>query len=151
MNLENSIEALNTLIEINNDRIEGYKTASEETKESDLKNLFSECARTSEKCKSELVTEVRNLKGTPIEGTKTTGKIYRVWMDFKAMITGKSRSSILNSCVYGEDVAVETYTDTIKTHGGDLTDKQIALLQSQLSMVKADLKKVKNLKELATA
>jgi uncharacterized protein (TIGR02284 family) len=148
MNRENSIDALNALIEINNDRIEGYKTASEETKEMDLKGLFSECVKTSEKCKSELVKEVLDLQGTPIAGTKTTGKIYRVWMDFKALVTGESRSAILNSCVYGEEVALETYTDTLKTYGGDLSDKQITLLETQLLWVEADYYKVKGLREL---
>lgn len=32
MDKEKSIDVLNTLIEINNDRIEGYETASEERK-----------------------------------------------------------------------------------------------------------------------
>jgi hypothetical protein len=31
---------LNTLITINNDRIEGYETATKETEEQDLKTLF---------------------------------------------------------------------------------------------------------------
>ncbi|MEY4935505.1 MAG: hypothetical protein RIS64_1864 [Bacteroidota bacterium] len=150
MNIENSIEALNSLIEINNDRIEGYKTAVDQTDEADLKNLFSECIKTSEKCKSELVSEVRHLNGTPAEGTKTTGKIYRVWMDFKALITGKSRSAILNSCVYGEEVARDAYMDALNTCSMDLNDQQIALLKTQLAMLKADFTKVKGLKELAT-
>ena len=150
MNLENSIEALNSLVEINNDRIEGYKTAADQTEEADLKDLFAECLKTSEKCKSELVSEVRRLNGTPAEGTKTSGKIYRVWMDFKALLTGKSRSAILNSCVYGEEVARDAYTDTLSTCSTDLNDKQIALLKAHLSMLKADFTKVKGLKELAT-
>jgi len=33
---------LNTLIENNNDRIEGYETASNETEEQDLKTLFAQ-------------------------------------------------------------------------------------------------------------
>jgi hypothetical protein len=36
MNQENAIDALNKLIVINNDRIEGYETASKETEESEL-------------------------------------------------------------------------------------------------------------------
>jgi hypothetical protein len=33
MKIEKTVEVLNTLITINNDRIEGYETASEETEE----------------------------------------------------------------------------------------------------------------------
>lgn len=61
---------LNTLIEINNDRIEGYETASKETDETDLKTLFAQLAQTSHECKDELVDEVEALGGTPEEGTK---------------------------------------------------------------------------------
>jgi hypothetical protein len=44
---------LNTLIEINNDRIEWYETASKETKEQDLKTLFAQLSQTIQKCKNE--------------------------------------------------------------------------------------------------
>ena len=55
MNKEKSIDVINSLIEINNDRIEGYETASKETQEADLKSVFSQFAKTSEKCKLELI------------------------------------------------------------------------------------------------
>ncbi|MCC7453297.1 MAG: hypothetical protein IT222_03950, partial [Crocinitomix sp.] len=48
MKNEKSIEVLTTLITINNDRIEGYETASKESKESDLKSLFAKFIATSE-------------------------------------------------------------------------------------------------------
>uniref|UniRef100_UPI0025C47882 YtxH domain-containing protein n=1 Tax=Marinilabilia sp. TaxID=2021252 RepID=UPI0025C47882 len=51
---EKAIEVLNSLITINNDRIEGYETASNETEEPDLKNLFAQFISTSQKCKKEL-------------------------------------------------------------------------------------------------
>ena len=151
MNQENSIDALNTLIQINNDRIEGYKTAAEETEESDLKTLFSQLSRTSQNCNSALVAEVRKLGGTPIEGTKTTGKIYRVWMDFKALVTGKSRSTILNSCEYGEEVAISTYEDVLSNHADDLTAQQQSMLNAQCTSIKADHDRVKSLQEMAAA
>ncbi len=151
MNYENAIDALNTLIEINNDRIEGYKTAVEETDEMELKTLFSELSLTSHKCHSELVAEVRSLGGTPAEGTKTTGKIYRAWMDFKSLLTGNSRSSILNSCEYGEDVALSTYDDVLSNHAEDLTIVQRTMLNLQRSLIKADHDKVKELRDMMPA
>ena len=47
MNNDKSIVVLNNLIKINNDRIQDYETATIVTEESDLKNLFSECKKTS--------------------------------------------------------------------------------------------------------
>src|SRR6187549_2499686 len=93
-----AIDVLNKLIEINNDRIEGYQTASKETKEADLQSLFADRIATSEQCKDELEEEVRSLDGEPTDGTKVSGKFFRVWMDMKAALTGKNRKLILESC-----------------------------------------------------
>jgi len=49
MDNEKTIDVLNTLIQINNDRIEGYETASKETEEHDLKTMFAQFTKTSEK------------------------------------------------------------------------------------------------------
>src|SRR6476660_4096552 len=109
MTTTDSITALNELIEINNDRVAGYRKAIEETSDSNLRSTFLELINTSEKNLSELIEAVYNLGGKPEEGTKTTGKIYRVWMDAKAALTGGNRHQILSSCEYGEDVALGAY------------------------------------------
>lgn len=146
MNRANAIEALNTLIEINHDRIEGYKTAAEESDVSDLSEFFLQFAVTSHNCNKELVEEVTRLGGTPLEGTRMTGKLHRVWMDFKALITGKSRDSILSSCEYGDETALETYDDVLKTSEEELGFAQHAMLKAQRAMIQADYNRVKNMR-----
>lgn len=143
---EKSIDALNNLLEINNDRIEGYNHAIKETDEADLKSLFSQCASTSFKCKQELTTEILKLGGTPIEGTRNTGKLYRAWMDVKAALTGKDRKAILNSCEFGEDVAVKNYADTLKDEAVD--SSLYPLISNQYNLIKADHNKVKTLRDV---
>ncbi len=147
MTNQDSIDVLNSLVVINNDRIEGYKTASEETEDMDLKALFSGFISTSTLCKSELINEIRNLGGTPDEGTRASGKLYRVWMDLKAAITGKDRKTILDSCEYGEDVAVEAYQDAIDNHANDLAMQHQTLLNTQYMRIKSDHDKVKSLRD----
>jgi uncharacterized protein (TIGR02284 family) len=148
MDKEKSIDVLNTLIVINNDRIEGYQTASEETEEGDLKDLFHSLIRTSQKNKAELIVEMHKLGGTPEEGTKTTGKIYRAWMDLKALVTGGERVSILNSCEYGEGVAIDTYVDALDDNLEDLTAEQQMMLQAQCKDLKADRETVIGLRNM---
>lgn len=148
MNKEKSIAALNTLIEIHNDRIEGYETAAKETIEQDLKKLFSQFSLSSKKCRQELVFEVHKLGGKPTAGLKTTGKIYRVWMDVKTALVGKDRQAILNSCEYAEDISVEAYNKTLKNYRDFLTPALQTLLNAQCSVVKADHDKVKVLREI---
>lgn len=140
-----SIDVLNSLITINNDRIQGYETAIEETEDQDLKSTFSQFIQTSRRCKDELVSAVTKLGGTPNDGTRADGKIYRAWMDFKALVTGKDRKAILNSCEYGEDVAVNTYEKALKD--SDLTSEDNALIQEQYAKIKADHDKVRSMRD----
>ena len=138
MENEKTIDVLNTLIQINNDRFEGYETALKETEEQDLKMLFSQLMLTSQKCKKELVEEVSRLGGTPTESTKLTGKVFRVWMDLKATITGNDRKGILSSCEYGENVALETYQNVISDNMQDLGFEQQTMINAQKALIKTD-------------
>jgi uncharacterized protein (TIGR02284 family) len=138
MDNEKTIEALNTLIQINNDRFEGYDTAFKETEEQDLKTLFSEFMLTSQKCKQALVNEVNRLGGTPTESTRLTGKFFRVWMDVKAAITGKDRKNILSSCEFGENIAIETYQKVLDDDMPDLRFEHQTMINAQHALIKAD-------------
>lgn len=151
MENEKTIEVLNTLITINNDRIEGYETASDETEEQDLKTFFSELKQTSLHCNQELKAEVTKLGGTPTEGTRTTGKFFRVWMDVKVALTSKDRKAILNSCEYGEDVAKETYEKVLKNDVENLSIAQQNMIKAQHKLLVTDHDKVKSMRDLVLA
>lgn len=114
---EELVGVLNDLIRINNDRIEGYQRASEESKDNDvdLKAIFHEMADQSRKYVNELIPEVTKLGGDPAQNTTMSGKVYRVWMDLKAAITGKDRESILGNCEFGEDVAQKAYQAALES------------------------------------
>jgi uncharacterized protein (TIGR02284 family) len=149
MDNEKSIDILNTLIVINNDRIEGYETASKETDEADLKALFEHFKQTSKKLRTQLTDEVKRLGGTPDGGTRTAGKFFRVWMNVKAALTSKNRKVILDSCEYGEEVARETYRNVLSKELEKLSADQQSILHEQYSLLKADGEKVESLKEAA--
>ncbi len=131
-------EVLNDLIQINNDRIEGYEKARQELKDedADLKTLFLNMISESQKYKMALATEVSAL-GEDIEtGTTNSGKIYRAWMDVKALFTGHDRKTVLNNCEFGEDAAQNAYkmaleADDIPSNIRELiSDQKAALRQS---------------------
>lgn len=147
MQTQESIEVLNTLITINNDRIEGYETATNETDEQDLKDLFAKFTETSQKCKQELVIEVTKLGGEVEEGTLLSGKFFRTWMEVKAALTGHNRKAILDSCEYGEDIAVDTYEKALKDNAGDITSDQKTMINAQYFLIKADHDKVKAMRD----
>ena len=146
---ESTITGLNNLIQINNDRIQGYITAAKETEDADLKNVFSEMMQTSQECRKELSTEVSKLGGTPVEGTTVSGKFYRAWMDVKAALSSKDRKAILNSCEFGEDVAVKTYEEEMESDKIDQAHR--GLVSEQYNKIKAGHDKIRSLRDQATA
>lgn len=150
MNNEKAIDVLNPLITINNDRIEGYETASKETDELDLKSLFAQFISSSQACKRELINEVVILGGEVAEGTLLSGKFYRLWMDAKAALTGKDRKAILNSCEYGEDVVSGTYDKALESGLECLSAAQQTMVMKQKILLKADHDYVKALRDALT-
>jgi uncharacterized protein (TIGR02284 family) len=108
---DNLVGVLNDLIQINNDRINGYEKATEEIKDKDvdLQAIFSKMANDSRKYAAELSREVIRFGGNPDSGTTNSGKLYRVWMDVKSLFTGKDRQAILENCEFGEDAAQKAY------------------------------------------
>jgi uncharacterized protein (TIGR02284 family) len=146
-NYNEAIEALNSLIVINNDRIEGYQTAEKETEELDLKSMFSQFIKTSQKCNHELTNEVNQMGGTIATGTTTSGKFFRVWMDVQAALSGKDRKLILDSCEFGEENASNTYIEVVENKSLNLSEEQLLMINAQLSLLRNDHNHVKGLRD----
>lgn len=147
METEKQIDALNQLIEINNDRLEGYETAAGETGSADLQTLFGNMKSTSYDNLQELREEVSRLNGQATEGTKVTGKFFRVWMDVKAALSTNDRQTVLNSCEFGEDKALETYEDVLENNSGTFSAEQIAMVKAQQANLRADHDRIKALRD----
>jgi uncharacterized protein (TIGR02284 family) len=147
--LENQISVLNSLVEINNDRIEGYQTASDETTDPDLKRWFQALSHTSWECKEELESEILRLGGTPDQETTASGKLFRVWMDFKAAVTGKDRKAILSSCEQGEDVAVGAYEKALREESLEvLSQEQTRMVYAQYQLIKSEHDQIRELRDV---
>jgi uncharacterized protein (TIGR02284 family) len=115
-NTQATAEVLNDLVQINNDRIEGYNRALKDLKddEADLKTLFLNMIDDSNRYKNELGKEVEVL-GKDIEtSTTTSGKIHRAWLDVKAAFTAHDTHDILEECELGEDATVKAYKMALK-------------------------------------
>lgn len=119
MQNENQVEILNDLVKINNDRIEGYRKATENLQENNpqLVNLFNQLQQQSQQYNQELSSQIHALGGTPAsDSTTTSGKLYRAWMDVKATFGGDDAVGILNSCVGGEDAASKAYQNALASN-----------------------------------
>lgn len=142
------VEVLNDLVKINNDRIEGYERAADESKDVDvtLKAVFNSMADESRKNVAELSNHVRNFGGDLETGTTAMGKIYRAWMDVKAAITGKDRHAILASCEYGEDQAQKAYREALASDA-EMDAETRQLIMSQQTSLKASHDNIKKMRD----
>lgn len=144
------IEAMNDLIKINNDRIEGYEKAIEELQDgenSDLKSLFSEMISESRTYRSELESKVVSYGGSTDGGTTTSGKLYRAWMDVRAAFSGGDRASVLSNCEAGEDAAQKAYKSAIED--ADVMEETKVLLRNQQQSLRSSHDKIKALRDSA--
>ena len=150
---ENVIDVLNDLIRINNDRTEGYTKAIVDARDIDvdLQGIFKKMSEQSRQYAAELTAEVARQGGEPATGTTGAGKIYRAWMDVKAVFTGKDRHALLASCEYGEDAAQRAYESALASDA-DLTPDIRQLITTQKSALKTShdlIKKYRDMHELA--
>ena len=152
MNMENSnkvIGILNDLIRINHDRVVGYEKAIDELKgdDADLIALFHRYIDESRQYANELTQEVSRMGGDAADGTTNSGKIYRVWMDLKAAITGKDRKTILDNCEYGEDAAQKAY-DMALNSDEELEAPLRELIVTQKTALRTGHDEVKRLRDM---
>lgn len=142
-----SAEVLNDLIEINNDRIVGYQKAIDELKDedTDLKSVFLKMVGESQQLKTALVSEVKSAGVEPQEGTTASGKIYRAWMDVKAMFTGGDRKTVLDNCENGEDAAQRAYKMALESD--ELLANHRSLIQAQKMTLKQSHDEIKRMRD----
>jgi len=143
---EQNAEVLNDLIQINNDRINGYEKAAKETDtdDADLRSLFIDLAADSRNNVIALSRYVQRAGEEPAEGTTASGKIYRAWMDVKATFSGKDRKTILASCEFGEDAAQKAYKQALSE---DLSMEVRDLITEQQADLKQAHDKIKALRD----
>lgn len=108
-----TIETLNDLVQINNDRIKGYENAVKETEDAELVSVFNNKILESQQFRSTLTEEVQVLGADGDTSTSVSGTIHRTWLELKAKFTGHSSHSILEDCEFGEDAIRKAYQSAL--------------------------------------
>ncbi len=149
---DQTVEVLNDLIRINNDRIVGYQRATEEARDIDvdLRTIFNRMAEESRQFAAELTQEVVKLGGEPATGTTASGKIYRVWMDVKATFSGKNRQAVLENCEFGEDAAQRAYESALSSDAEMSADVR-QLITNQKASLKTSHDVIKKYRDMHKA
>jgi len=138
-----TIETLNDLVQINNDRIAGYEDAISEIKDdAELRSVFINKILESRQFKSTLVREIEVLGADPDNDTSISGKLHRAWLDIKATFSGHSDKSILEECEFGEDAIRKSYQSALNeghlpAYIRDILNDQLSILQQSHDEIKA--------------
>jgi uncharacterized protein (TIGR02284 family) len=130
----------------------GYEKGMDElqAEDADLRTLFQRYVTESRQYGQELTQEVSRLGGDPADGTTNSGKIYRVWMDLKAAITGHDRQTVLNNCEFGEDAAQKAY-DTALNSDVEIEPSIRDLIVRQKAALKSGHDEIKRLRDMHKA
>ncbi|MCC8423390.1 PA2169 family four-helix-bundle protein [Mucilaginibacter sp. UR6-11] len=138
-----TIETLNDLVQINNDRIRGYESAIKETKDdAELVSVFNNKILESQQFKSTLTEEIQVLGNDADNTTTVSGTIHRTWLEVKAAFSGHSEKSILEECEFGEDAIKKAYQSALNEEHlpafiRDILNDQQAILSQSHDEIKA--------------
>ena len=145
---EKSLDVINDLIKINNDRVAGFEKAG-----TDLENdsdgliaVFNKLAGESQQYVTELTAIARQYSGEAAEGTSTSGDLHRAWIDIKATFTGHDVLAVLNECERGEDAAKAAYRDALDPEN-ELTPELVQVLQMQQQGITEGHNLIKSLRD----
>ncbi len=145
MKNEKTIEVLNDLIRINNDRIAGYEKAAESIDQTEvmLKTLFFQLAEESIEFRRELTERVESMGAKAADDSSAPGKVYRVWMDIKSAFTGHDKKSILESCEFGEDAAQRAYKMALEDRD-ELPYSIVQIIEDQKTLLRMSHDLIRN-------
>ncbi|MGI4835901.1 MAG: PA2169 family four-helix-bundle protein [Janthinobacterium lividum] len=136
-------KALDTLLLYVNDRIEGYKRAAAESKDSELRSYYQDLVGQSQQFASSLNNYLVTSGGKRETGTTLKGKLYRKLMDAQAAVTDRDEKAILAANVHGELWAIKAYKQALRRKA--LKGSARDAVKKQFAQSKQTYKKLKSL------
>jgi uncharacterized protein (TIGR02284 family) len=146
VNREELIECLNDLIQTCRDGENGFQTAADHIKDTNLKELFGRYSIQRAQFASELQSEVRQLGGSPATSGSVSAAFHRGWMNIKSIVTGGSDTAIVAECERGEDAAVENYQRVLKQN---LPPNVLPVVKHQFTEIKRSHDRIRVLDKAA--
>ncbi len=145
---DNAISTLNNLIETCKDGQNGFQTAADGVKNSELKTLFHTYAQQRAQFSGELQNEVRRLGGDPEKSGSVAATLHRGWINIKSTVTGEDEGAVIAECERGEDSAVSNYQDALKEN---LPANVRSVVERQFAQVKEAHDRIRDLEKASGA
>ena len=144
MDYDNAISTLNNLIETCKDGQNGFQTAAEGVKNSELKTLFGTYSHQRAQFAGELQNEVRRLGGDPEKTGSVAATLHRGWINIKSTVTGEDEGAVIAECERGEDSAVKNYKEALSE---DLPGDLKAIVEKQYAQVQEAHDRIRSLEK----
>ena len=136
MNNEKNVAVLNDLLNITNDRIEGFSKVEDKVWDthSALRNDYDQMVSESQTMKNDLIRHINEHGGEADNTTSTAGAFHRAWIDVKNAFSADKDESTLKNVVFGEKAAIDAYQNAIDN--GKLSEKSREIVSEQLKHIK---------------
>jgi uncharacterized protein (TIGR02284 family) len=135
---------LNDLVETSKDGEQGFRTAAEDTKAADLREVFLKRAENCAQGAADLQQLILRLGGDPQKRGSIAGAVHRGWVNLKAAASGRSDLAILEECERGEDVAKARYRKALEEK---LPDDVRSIVQRQYDGVQRNHDQIRGLRD----
>ncbi len=146
MNTDDTIDTLNSLIEVSRDGEYGFRTSAEHARDPQLKALFSKRADECAQAARELAQHVVQLGGDAEDGGTTAGAMHRGWVAVKSSMTSYTDLQILEDTECGEDRALASYENALND---GLPEPARSVVERQLAGVRRNHEQVRSLRDTA--
>ncbi len=141
---EQTVEAIQDLIQANIDSSEGFSEAAKEIEDTNLANLFTELGQQRRQLANTLQQHVQVTGERPrTEGTWLAA-LHRSWLDLRSKLNGGDAHVILCEAERGEDHIKHAYEEALKTTAGSAVND---VLTDQYATVKAGHDRVRDLRD----
>ena len=140
---EEVVSEVQHIMEVLNERVNGYQKAIENVDDPEAISLFEEYKNQAEQFENELkpFAEINPEEA----GTRMLGDIWHFWMDLKGAVTNKSTEAILGACITGEKAAIRNYNDVLDDE--DMPSDLSEILSRQLGEIEVACENLIQIKE----
>lgn len=144
LNLSNdTISALQDLIQVNLDSRDGFRHASASLQEVAVSNMFLQLAEDRDRQAFELQSLVNNNGESPTHDGSYAAAAHRTWMDLRTALGG-GLTAVLQEAERGEDYIKGQYESCIKNNAGSAASD---VLHRQYAAVKASHDRVRDMRD----
>ena len=147
MDNSKTIAALNDLLQITNDRIEGFQRVEKIVIGSphNLREVYDRAKTEAVKMRTELSSLVIGKGGDENNNTTLAGGLHRTWIDVKNSLLGDREESTLENVKFGEKAAIEAYENALES--GDLCSESNKVVQDQLMKLRTSFQQFSSMEE----